>query len=227
MVTTLLSPSPSIHPYSPVLASQPHAPRWAMRSRASRASVTHAREGTRLSSATKPTPHASLSWSDGVYRPRLPTGVASCARGGGQGVDRAAGRRGRRGGGAVVERARTDAAAWRGREKRVARVERRGEGARRGREGIESARRRPWNGDSYEPEMAPNLQPRVAWWPHRAFQHTTARCLAGRSGGGPRISASERLPCALFFQQPAPASACEPGPPPKLSDSPCRIPQTE
>jgi hypothetical protein len=61
---------------SPVLTSHPQAPRWVIRTIISRASATVFLEGCLESSATKPTPQASLSLF-GSKRP-CGSGIAEC-----------------------------------------------------------------------------------------------------------------------------------------------------
>lgn len=79
-----LLPSRQIHSsyfgslLAPVLASQPQAPRCVIRPNISRASVTQFLVGSLDSSATKPTPHASLSLA-ASKRP-CGGGIAECAR---------------------------------------------------------------------------------------------------------------------------------------------------
>ena len=65
---------------SPVSSSQPHAPRWLRRVRITAASRTVSCEGLPLSSAMKPTPHASFSFS-GLYRPCFCGQASKCVVG--------------------------------------------------------------------------------------------------------------------------------------------------
>ena len=67
---------------SPVFSSQPHAPRWVMRTSISSACVTFWRDGVLESSPTKPTPHASRSFP-GSKRPCVCHAGGGGAGGGG------------------------------------------------------------------------------------------------------------------------------------------------